>query len=55
MGVDKEHQAELMTLYNEIKISGITSVSSQELERFTELFTLSLPRCNDSVVRVDEL
>lgn len=55
MGVDKEQQVELMTLYNELKYSGVTSVSTSELERFTELFTLSLPRCEHAMVRVDEL
>ncbi len=55
MTVDKEQQEELMTLYNELRVCGITSVSSQELERFTQLFTLSLPRCDHSLVRVDEL
>lgn len=55
MAVDKEQQEELMTLYNELKFCGVTSVSSQELERFAQLFTLSLPRCEHSLVREDKL
>ncbi len=46
---------ELMQIHREIKIAGITSVSTDDLERFTELFTLNLPRSDDPVVRVDKL
>lgn len=53
--MSKQAQEELMKIYNEVKTSGITSVSPEELERFAELFTLSLPRSDDSLVRVDEL
>lgn len=55
MRVDKEQRAELMTLYNELKSSGLTSLSTGELERFTELFTLSLPRSEYTLVRVEQL
>jgi hypothetical protein len=53
MQVNQSETEELAKLYSEIKISGITSVSPGDLERFTELFTLTLPRSNDPLVRVD--
>lgn len=53
--MEKQLQEEMMEIFNEVKSSGITSVSVSELERFTELFTLSLPRSEYSVVRVEQL
>jgi hypothetical protein len=53
--MDKHLQEEMMVIYNELKSSGVTSVSVSELERFTELFILSLPRLDDSMVRVEQL
>lgn len=53
--MDKQLQKEMMEIFNEVKSAGITSVSTSELERFTELFTQSLPRLDDSVVRVEQL
>lgn len=55
MTIDPNETKELMDLYKEVKTSGITSVSPRELERFAELFSLTLPRSDDSVVRVEQL
>lgn len=55
MQIKPNEAEELSQLHQEIKVSGITSVSTGDLERFTKLFTLTLPRSNDTLVRVDEL
>lgn len=55
MKIKPNEAEELSQLHQEIKISGITSVSTRDLERFTELFTLTLPRSNNTMVRVGEL
>ena len=55
MQIKPSEANELMQLHREVRTSGITSISTNDLERFTKLFTLTLPRSDDSLVRVDEL